>query len=541
MNLSEKTNRKFIEEFDVNDWEIETDSGWHDVTSVKKTIPYSIWRVETETGSYIECADTHIMFDENYKEIYAKDCVPNKTKILTKNGEELVFKVKESSEIDNMYDISVNSLDHRFYTNNILSHNTTCAISYILWLATFTSDQTILITANKLKGALEIMKRIRFAYEELPNYIRDGVVEYNKGSLVFENGSTIMCTTTTPDSARGMSISLLYCDEFSYVRPTMAKEFWSSVRPTLAEGGRCIITSTPNNDEDMFAQIWFGANQKEDEYGDPSIDGTGVNGFFAFTAHWSDHPDRDDDWANIERLAIEEERFRREYNCEFLSDDETLINPITLTILKNTKPKFYMGAIRWYDKPKPNKTYLIGLDPALGTGGDFSAIEVFQLPEMVQVAEWKDNKTNIRGQISLLHKILTYISTEMSNSTLQEGDPELYWTVENNSIGEAALVVIEDTGEENFPGFFVHEPRRKGRPRRNRKGLSTTNKTKLSACSRLKSLIESNRMNIKSKALISELKNYIARGASFQAKLGTTDDLVASSLLVVRLMEIIQS
>ena len=148
--------------------------------------------------------------------------------------------------------------NHRFNINMLprQTGKTTCAAIYLLWYAMFNPDQTILIAAHKYTGAQEIMQRIRYGYEMCPDHIRAGAVNYNKGSIEFENGSRIVSATTTGNTGRGMSISLLYCDEFAFVNPSIADEFWTSISPTLATGGRAIITSTPNSDEDTFSTIW---------------------------------------------------------------------------------------------------------------------------------------------------------------------------------------------------------------------------------------------------------------------------------------------
>ena len=190
---------------------------------------------------------------------------------------------------------------------------TTVAAAYLLWYAMFVPDSTILVAAHLAKGASEIMQRIRYAYESVPDYIRAGVTEYNKGSITFDNGSRIVSTTTTETTGRGMSLSLVYCDEFAFVRNTIAKEFWTSLSPTLATGGKCIVTSTPNSDEDTFATIWKQANDKFDEFGNEQE--VGVNGFSAMKAIWSRHPERDEAWARSERGRIGDERFRREHEC----------------------------------------------------------------------------------------------------------------------------------------------------------------------------------------------------------------------------------
>jgi hypothetical protein len=137
----------------------------------------------------------------------------------------------------------------------------TSAAGYLLWYAMFVPDSTILVAAHKYTGSQEIMQRIRYAYESVPDHIRAGATNYNKGSIEFDNGSRIVSATTTENTGRGMSISLLYADEFAFVRPTIATEFWTSISPTLATGGKAIITSTPNSDEDQFALLWKGANK----------------------------------------------------------------------------------------------------------------------------------------------------------------------------------------------------------------------------------------------------------------------------------------
>jgi hypothetical protein len=409
---------------------------------------------------------------------------------------------------------------------------TTCASIYLAWYAMFIPDQTILVAAHKYTGAQEIMSRIRFVYESCPDHIRAGVTSYNKQSIEFENGSRIVAQTTTGNTGRGMSISLLYCDEFAFVMPNIAEEFWTSISPTLATGGRAIITSTPNSDEDTFATIWKQAEDKFDAHGNEQELGT--NGFHGFVAEWHEHPDRDEKWKEEEIGRIGEEKFRREYGCEFLVFDETLINSLKLAVMEGVVPTLNMGQTRWYKKPSPEFTYAVALDPSMGTGGDNAAIQVFELPSYEQVAEWQHNQTAIPGQIRVLADICNYIQQETNNAN------GIYWSVENNGIGEACLLVIQDFGEENIPGLFVSEPMRKGHVRKFRKGFNTTHGTKITACSRLKTMLESDKMLIKSKPLISELKGYVATGSSFQAKSGMTDDLVSATLLALRMMAVLK-
>ncbi|MEM5877531.1 MAG: hypothetical protein QXF12_01500 [Candidatus Aenigmatarchaeota archaeon] len=175
-----------------------------------RTKPLECWMLRTN-NRYLFASGDHILFDKNMKKIYLKDCVPEKTFLTTEDGIEPVKEVKNLNFKIHMYDVEVDHPSHLYFTNGIASHNTTCASAFILWKAIFNEDQTILIAANKLSSALEIMSRIRFMYEELPDFLKPGVTVYNKSSVQFDNRSRIISRPTTPDAGRGLSVSLLYC------------------------------------------------------------------------------------------------------------------------------------------------------------------------------------------------------------------------------------------------------------------------------------------------------------------------------------------
>lgn len=212
-------------------------------------------------------------------------------------------------------------------------------------------------------------------------------------------------------------------------------------------------------------------------------------------------------------------------NCEFIIADETLINPNTLIQLDGIEPISRMGQVRWYKKPTKGNIYVVGLDPSLGTGGDNAAIQIYEANTTTQIGEWKHNKTDIPSQIKLMAQINKYI-LECT------GEPNnIYYSLENNSIGEAALISLNEYGENNIPGIFISEPGKK------RRGFNTSQKPKLTACAKFKTLLESKKMTVHSRALISELKAFVASGGSYAAKIGDTDDLVMASLLVVRILQ----
>lgn len=224
-------------------------------------------------------------------------------------------------------------------------------------------------------------------------------------------------------------------------------------------------------------------------------------------------------------------------NCEFLVFDETLINSIKLAELEGKEPIMKMGQCRWYKKINPKYTYIVALDPSLGTGGDPAAIQVIELPTFDQVAEWHHNLTTVQGQARILRDICNYIRDEGSK---KGATATVYYSVENNTVGEAALIAISEIGEESIHGLFLSEPIKKGHIRRFRKGFNTTHSSKISICAKFKHLIESDRMKLNSKSLISELKTYVAKGISFAGKGEMNDDLVSSILLALRMIVVLQ-
>ncbi len=204
--------KKFTGTFNADEWLIESDTGYVPLKSVSETIPYQEVHLKFTHGRGIFVADTHIVFDADMNQVFVKDLLPG-DQIQSKDGLITVTEVQYTENTVPMYDVEVDNDDHRYYADDILSHNTTTAAGYLLWYAMFHSDQTILVAAHIFAGAQEIMSRVRYAYESCPNFIRAGATNYNRGSIEFENGSRIVSTTTTENTGRGMSISLLYCLE----------------------------------------------------------------------------------------------------------------------------------------------------------------------------------------------------------------------------------------------------------------------------------------------------------------------------------------
>lgn len=258
----------------------------------------------------------------------------------------------------------------------------TTSAAYILWFGIFHFNKDILIASNKNKNAMEMVYRIRFAYERLPEWIKPGVLDdgWNKHSVAFDNGSRIDSSATSETAGRTMSIALLYLDEFAFVQPNIQEQFWSAMEPTLATGGDCIITSTPNGDVNLFAQLWRGAQ-------------VGANGFHPSQVTWDEPPGRDQKYKEETIGRIGEHKWLQEYECKFLSSDPLLIKSMILNNLEGfiVHPLFEKNGIKFWDTPKKGGVYLVGVDPATGTGKDFSVFEVYEFPAMKQIAEFRSN------------------------------------------------------------------------------------------------------------------------------------------------------
>jgi len=222
-------------------------------------------------------------------------------------------------------------------------------------------------------------------------------------------------------------------------------------------------------------------------------------------------------------------------NCEFIIDEETLISPTKLLDLEPKEHVYKTGQVRWFSYPKPDQIYTVSLDPSLGTGGDPAAIQIFEANSTTQIGEWTHNRTPIPQQIKILQEIVNHLYETVRDEN------KIYYSIENNTIGEAALISLEEMGEENVKGYFLSDNTVITNSRRFRKGYNTTNKTKLVACSKMKNLIESGRMTVCSRGLISELKTFVAHGASYAAKPGESDDLIMATILAVRMFQTLQT
>lgn len=395
---------------------------------------------------------------------------------------------------------------------------------FMLWHAMFHEDQTCLIASKNNSHAMEIMDRIRFAYEELPHWLKAGCRYYNKHNIEFDNGSRIKSEATTEKTGRGLSISKLYLDELAFINPRIQTDMWRSLAPTLSTGGAAIISSTPNGDSELFATLWRGAN-------------SGDNNFFPVFFEWNRHPERGEEYLKKMRGELGEQGFRQEVLCEFISSDAMLIDSLKLSYLKSSKPEFENMGFKFWRKPEEiggrGKTYLVGLDPATGNGNDFTVIQVVEFPKMDQIAELRLNSVHI----PLIYAKLKWLFKFLRKPAADNSRAEIMWSFERNGVGEALVAMIQN--DDAIDGGIYLDGVELYNETMNRLGCYTSGKSKLLSCMQLKNLIEKGPelgLKINSSALLYELQNFVSRGGTFAAKPGCTDDSIMSMAIIMKVL-----
>jgi hypothetical protein len=291
---------KFIEEISTDKWEIETPTGWQSFDGIGKTIEYQEWILRTENDKVLICADKHIFLDHNWNEIFCDELQIGDL-IQTEDGLEKVISIDITENNSNMYDLLNVENGNIFYSNGIVSHNSTTVISFLLHYAVFNDNVNIGILANKAATARELLDRLQTAYENLPKWMQQGIIAWNKGSLELENGSKILAASTSASAVRGMSFNILFLDEFAFVPNHIADSFFASVYPTITSGKstKVIIVSTPHG-MNHFYRMWHDAERGKNEY--------------VFTdVHWSEVPGRDAVWKKQTIDNTSEQQFKVEF------------------------------------------------------------------------------------------------------------------------------------------------------------------------------------------------------------------------------------
>lgn len=408
-----------------------------------------------------------------------------------------------------------NLQDNRF--NVILASRqcgkTTTISSYVLWYACFNADKTIGIVSNKQVSAIDIMNRIKRTYQELPVWMKPGVVEWSKTFITFENGTRIMVSATSEDAFRGRTLNLLCMDEFAFVPKFVADAFWAANYPTISASvdAKIVIVSTPCGMFNSFHTLYSHAER-------------GENNFKHFKSTWKDVPGRDEKWAENQRKNLGNTKFAQEYAVEFLGSTNTVINTDVLEYLftqyKEPILLDMQGKFRIYEKPLPTGSYVLGVDTAKGTGEHDSVIQVLKITSLnpasfEQVAVFQSNSTDVYLFADTINRISIYYNN-------------CYIMVENNAEGAA---VVNRLWWDIENGNLVNT----GNKAINL-GIRATKNTKPKAVLLMKKLIEDNCLKINDKETIEQLSSFIEENGRFFGKdLG--DDLVSALYWAIYILQ----
>ncbi len=389
------------------------------------------------------------------------------------------------------------------------SGKSTIIVSYLLHYVLFNDNVNVAILANKSSTARDLLGRLQLAYEYLPKWMQQGVLNWNKGSLELENGSRIVAASTSSSAVRGSTFNIIFLDEFAYVPNNIAEEFFSSVYPTISSGksSKVMIVSTPHG-MNMFYKMWMDAVNKKST-------------FVPVEVHWSEVPGRDEAWKEQTIKNTSESQFQTEFECEFLGSVDTLINAQKLKTMAVIDPKRSPGGLDVYELPIKDHTYIITVDVARGVQNDYSAFVVIdstKAPYKI-VAKYRNNDIKPIVFPNILKKVAdhynkAYVLIEINDLGQQVADAMQFELEYDNMM----MVTQRGRAGQVLGGGFSG--------RGNQLGVRMTKGTKKIGTSNLKSLIEADKLIINDFDIISELSTFISKGKSFEAETGSHDDLV---------------
>lgn len=386
--------KKLINSLDLTRCYILSDSGFVDMSKLHITQPYTEYTVKTNNRSLI-CADHHILFDEDYNEVFVDELHVGNT-VRTIDGLEQITCINKSDLKYSMFDLTVDHPDHRYYSNGFLSHQTICSSIFIAWYSLFNYDKNSLILSNKGATTREIIDKGKTILEHLPFFLKPGVLKWDVFNSKFDNGCRIIGQTTTKKAAIGFTIHLLFMDEFAHIPQNFVDTFYENVYPTVSasSNSKVIITSTPN-----------GFNKFYDIY---SASEKGLNEYSPFRVDWWDVPGRDEAWMRQEVSNLgSDEAFNRQYGNQFIASSSLLLGADSLKKLQQEQIEFvhrempdfenegidYSGLL-WdpsfdLDEIEEDSNYWVfSIDIAEGNGGDYSIINIFKI-ELMEEKDWK--------------------------------------------------------------------------------------------------------------------------------------------------------
>ena len=443
---------------------------------------------------YHKCAQDPLYFIENYVQIVSLD---------------------EGLVPFEMYDFQrgmVSTMhDNRFSIFKLprQSGKSTTIISYLLHYALFNPNVNIAVLANKSSTARDILSRLQLAYENLPKWMQQGIIAWNKGNIELENGSKIIAAATSSSAIRGGSYNIIFLDEFAFVPSNVAEQFFASVYPTITSGQntKVIIVSTPHG-MNMFYKIWVDAQEKRNDY-------------VPIEVHWSEVPGRDEVWKEETIRNTSQSQFNSEFECEFLGSIDTLISSVKLKQLVYRTPIHSNVGIDIHVRPEEDRTYMLTADVSRGTANDYSAFVVFDVTEIPYkiVAKFRDNEIKPLLFPTKIHEVAkaynnAYVMVEVNDIGEQVANT-LQFDLEYDNLVMASM--RGRAGQVLGAGFSGG---------RAQLGVRTTKAVKKIGCSNLKQLIEDNKLIVEDYDCVNELSTFISKGSSYTADDGCNDDLV---------------
>ena len=457
----------------------------------KANTPIEFTKEQVE--EYIKCKKDPVYFANNY------------VKIVTLDAGLQPFKTYDFQNklINNFHNSRFNICKMPRQTGK----STTC-VSYLLHYAVFNDSVNIGILANKASTARELLARLATAYENLPKWMQQGVLVWNKGNIELENGSKILAASTSASAVRGMSFNILFLDEFAFVPNHIADAFFASVYPTITSGKstKVIIVSTPHG-MNHFYRMWHDAEK-------------GKNDYIPTDVHWSEVPGRDDKWKQQTIKNTSEQQFKIEFECEFLGSIDTLIAPSKLKTLIYDNPMTRNAGLDIYEQPLPEHDYVMTVDVARGVGEDYSAFVVADITEFPHkiVAKYRNNTIK-----PMLFPNVIYEVAKCYNSA--------FILCEVNDIGDQVASIIQYDLE--YQNLLMCSMRgRAGQivgqgfsGNKTQLGVKMSKTVKKVGSLNLKTMIEEDKLIFNDYEIISELTTFISKHNSFEAEEGCNDDL----------------
>ena len=389
------------------------------------------------------------------------------------------------------------------------SGKSTTIIAYLLHQVIFNDNINVAILANKSTTARDLLGRLQLAYENLPTFLQQGVLNWNKGSLELENGSKLLAAATSSSAIRGGSFNIIFLDEFAFIPANISEQFFSSVYPTISSGkkSKVLIVSTPHG-MNMFYKLWNDAENKRNDY-------------VPIEVHWTEVPGRDEKWKEETIRNTSEAQFATEFECEFVGSVDTLLNPSKIRTMSHKNPIVSNQGLDMYEQPIKGRDYVITVDVARGTVKDYSAFVVFDVSQMPYriVAKYRNNEIKPLLFPHTIEKVArnynnAHVCVEVNDVGHQVADA-LQFELEYTNL---LMCMMKGRAGQILGGGFSK--------RGAQLGVRMTKQVKRIGCTNLKTLIEGDKLIIQDFNMIEELSTFVRRGQSWQAEEGSNDDLV---------------